>query len=262
MRIEILPLFIFPGVLSFRSTTYIYFYRRNKMKYIFCTALILFAATGIFAQGRTISQTEFESVLKNPNKMAPVIWKGKTWRMIITTEVKAEGQKPVDSSTKSITEFASGQTSRVILEIRQGSKITQSEKIRIKDKIYIRNGDEAWTVEAFEEKQRAETTGTTASTAPANSKFERQTEFKYLGSEVFNNQKTNVYAEVIKRKSTDPALKTSYTQTMKYWLNEDGTLLRDDLVMEGRNETGAFYNRRTIIYELDPNIKIEAPAIN
>ena len=232
------------------------------MKNIFCAALILFAGIGVFAQERTISEAEFLSVLKNPNKIAPAVWQGKTWRMIITTETKAEGQKPLDSSTKSITEFAPGQTSRVILEIRQGSKITKSAKIRIKDKIYKRNGDEAWTVEAFEEKQRAETTGTTASTVPAESKFERQTEFKYLGSEVFNNQKTNVYAEIIKRKSTDPTLKSTFTQTMKYWLNEDGTLLREDLVIESRNETGTFNNRRTMIYELDPNIKIEAPTVN
>ena len=232
------------------------------MKNIFCAALILFGAIGVFAQERTISQTEFLSILTHPNSMAHVVWNGKTWRRIITTETKAEGQKPLDSSTKSITEFAPGQTSRVILETRQGFKITKSEKIRIKDKIYERNGDEVWTVEAFEEKQRAETTGTTASTTPAESKIESQIELKYLGSEVFNNQKTNVYVRIMKTKSTESSPGRASTYTTKYWFNEDGTLLKEEKVMEVRNEKGTLYNRVTMIYELDPNIKIEAPVVN
>lgn len=232
------------------------------MKNIFCAALILFGAMGIFAQERTISQPEFESVFKNPNKMAPFIWKGKTWRMIITTETKAEGKKPLDSSTKSTSEFAPWQISRTISEIREGSKITKSEKIRIKDKIYKRNENEAWTVEPLVEKPQPEKTADTAAPVTADSKFERQTEFKYLGSEVLNNQKTNVYVQIMKTKSTDHSLERAYTHTMKYWFNEDGTLLKEDRVIEGRNETGTLYNRLTMIYELDPNIKIEAPIVN
>lgn len=232
------------------------------MKNIFCAALILFGAIGVFAQERTISQAEFDAIYKNPNKMAPVVWKGKTWRMIITTETKAEGQKPLDSSTKSTSEFAPRQISRTISEIRQESKITKSEKIRIKDKLYKRNGDETWTVEAFEEKQQPETTAADAPAASADSKFERQIEFKYSGSEVLNNQKTNVYVQIMKTKSTDPSPERTYIHTMKYWFNEDGTLLKEDRVIEGRNETGTFYNRLTMTYELDPNIKIEAPIVN
>lgn len=234
------------------------------MKNILCAALILFGAVGVLAQERTISKEEFDAALKNPNRIAAFVWKGKTWRMTITSETKAEGKKPVDSSTKSISEFAPWQTSRTISEIRTGSKITKSEKIRIGDKIYKRNENEAWTVDPFEEKPPSQRAGTAATAAPADGKIERQYEYKYLGNEMLNDQTTNVYVEILKTKTLDPStnLERVFTHTNKYWFNEDGTQLKEERVMEGRIESGTFYNRLTMLYELDQNIKIEAPVID
>jgi hypothetical protein len=233
------------------------------MKRIFCIALILIGAIGVFAQERTISKTEFDALFKNPNRLAPFIWKGKTWRNIITTETKAEGKNPVDSSTKSISLYAPWQKSHTFLESRTGSKITKRETIRLGDKIYTRNENEAWTVEAFAEKPKTETPTASAPVA-VESKFERSNEYKYLGSEKLNSQMTNVYVYITKTKGADPStnIERAYTHTSKYWFNEDGTLLKEDRVIEGRGETGTLFNRLTIIYELDPNIIIEAPLMN
>lgn len=237
------------------------------MKRIFCVVLILFGAVGVFAQERTISKTEFDAALKSPNTMAPFVWKGRTWRMIITTETKAQGKVSVDSSTKSTTELIPYGISRTISENRQGSKITKSERIIIKDKIYKRNENGPWTVEPFEEKPQSRTANNTPPPPPApapDSKFESQTEYKYLGTEKLNNQTTNVYVMITKNKSTDPStnLERKATHTHKYWLNEDGTTLKNERISDGRSAADSFYNYFLIIYELDPNIKIEAPVIN
>lgn len=233
------------------------------MKRIFSAVLILIGAVGVFAQERTISKTEFDALFKNPNRLAPFVWKGKTWRNIITTETKAEGKKPLDSSTKSTSVYAPWQKSHTFSESRTGSKITKREVIRLGDKIYTRNENEAWTVEAFVEKPKPETTAPAAPVA-VDSKVERNIEYKYLGTEKLNSQTTNVYAHIMKTKSADPLtnVERAYIHTMKYWFNEDGTLLKEDRVIEGRGEAGTLYNRLTIIYELDPNIIIEAPLIN
>jgi hypothetical protein len=238
------------------------------MKQIFCMALILFGAVGVFAQERTISKTEFDAAIKSPNATAPFVWKGRTWRMIITTETKAQGKVLVDFSTKSTTEFIPYGISRSINENRQGSKITKSEKITIKDKIYKRDENGQWTVESLTEKPKQETASNTPpppAAAPAtNSKFESQTEYKYLGTEKLNNQTANVYVMITKNKNTDSStgLERKATYTQKYWLSEDGTILKNEKISDGRSTVDSFYNRLVMIYELDPNIKIEVPVIN
>ena len=234
------------------------------MKNTFCAALILFAAIGAFAQERTISKTEFDAVYNSPTKAAPVVWHGKTWRMIITTETKAVGNDAVDASTKSVSEFAPKLKSHTISETRMGSEVKKSERIRIGDKLYKRGENGVWTAEAFEQNAKTETTGQeTSPSAEKQSKW--QFEYKYLGSENLNDQPTKVYVKLMKNtggaSSTDPK-RMSVETTTKYWFNEEGTLIKEEKIIEGRNKTDSLFNRVTMIYELDSNIKIEAPVIN
>jgi hypothetical protein len=152
---------------------------------------------------------------------------------------------------------------RLINESRSGSKITKSESIRIGDKIYKREGDEAWVETIVKAKSQPKAPDTTAP-ASANNQAKNQVEYKYLGSEKFNNQTTNVYAWIEKTKPADPPInnQTLFISTHKYWFSEDGILLKEEWVTEGRRGEDTLYSRLTTVWELDPSIKVEAPAIN
>jgi hypothetical protein len=68
----------------------------------------------------------------------------------------------------------------------------------------------------------------------------------------------------MKIKHIDPATnqETRNTQTTKYWFNEDGVIIKEDVVWDSRGKAVIFYNHRTSVWELDPNIKIDAPAVD
>jgi hypothetical protein len=225
-------------------------------------ALILIGAVGAFAQERTISKAEFDSVSKS-SKWALTEWKGKSIRMIQTSEARSEGKIPTDASGKVILEFASPTVSRSISEIRSESKITKSESIRIGDKTYKRNGDEAWIEGTVEVKPQTKATDTKPP-APQADEFVRQFEYKYLGTEKLNNLTANVYAEVQTAKRIDPKTnkESVTTYTKKYWFSEDGIKLKEDTVMEFTGTDVTRYTRLTVAWELDPNIKVEAPKMN
>lgn len=233
------------------------------MKSILFVALVLFGFIGVFAQERTISKAEFEAVSESPNKWAPTRWTGKSYRMITTTESKISGKVPQDLSSKITIEFASPTISHFISESRMGSKISRNESIRIGDKTYKRNGDEAWiegTVEVNPTSKKTETT----SPAPSNNQADSQIEYKYLGSEKLNNQTTNVYAWISKKNLIDPSTNKEKISTSiaKYWFTEDGILLKEDRVMEHKTGEVTIYNRLTTVWELDPNITVIAPILN
>jgi hypothetical protein len=242
------------------------------MKSILFIVLVLFGFIGVFAQERTISKAEFNVVFSNPNQLALIRWKGKSFRNIRTIETKVEGPKPLDQFLKSTHEFVPNYApesnrlyvSRFITENRIGSKTTKSESIQIGEKSYKRQDNEPWTEEAVEVKPKPTTTDTTASPAFVSTEVERTAEYKYLGSEKINNQTANLYAVIIKTTHFNPTIneETRNTQTSKYWFNEDGVMLKEDIIWESRSKAVTFYNHRTSVWELDPNIKIEAPVVN
>lgn len=242
------------------------------MKRIFCIVVILFGTIGVFAQERTISKAEFEAVSKNPNRHALVAWKGKSFRNIRTIEVKIEGPKPLDQFLKSTHEFVPNNAaesnrlyaSRFVTENRTGTETTRSESIVIGDKNYKRKDNQPWTLETVEVKPKPPTTETTAPPSSVSTVVERIIEYKYLGTEKLNNQTANIYAEIMKIKHLDPATnkETRNTQITKYWFNEDGVILKEDTVWDSRGKAVTFYNHRTSVWELDPSIKIEVPAMN
>jgi hypothetical protein len=235
-------------------------FKGEKMKNIFCVALILIGTLAAFAQERAISKEELDAVLKHPNRLPPIVWRDKSYRTVLTTEVKSEGKVQLHQSSKGIIEYVPRVGSRLISESKSGSKITKTESITIGDKIYKRNENEAWTVEVKSETKRADT-------KPAASTFkdiDRQTEYKYLGTEMLNNQTTKVYESIEKIKSIDTATNEERigTITTKYWFNEDGISLKEEVIGESRTGANTSYYRLTKAWELDPNIKIETPVVN
>ena len=236
------------------------------MKSFFCLALILFGTIGVFAQERTISKAEFDAVNKNA-LWAPTAWKGKSYRFVQTSEAKSEGKTQTAASGKVIIEFASLTESYLISEVKSGSKITKSESIRIGDKTYKRKGDEAWvegTVEAKSSPKTAEANAS-ASTATStdNTQSDSQIEYKYIGTEKLNDLNAEVYLVIQKIKRIDSATgkESLSTITQKYWFGEDGIKLKQDTVNEMRGSDISHYTRLTFNWELDPNIRIEAPKM-
>jgi hypothetical protein len=261
-----MPRFYCCHVFIHRSTINICFWKgKEKMKSILLAALIVFGVVGVFAQERTLTQAEFDSIIKN-SKWAVPEWKGKPLRMIQTSEARAEGKFQEFSSGKTTIEFASPNVSRLRSEITSGSKTTKSESIRIGDKIYTRSGDQDWVEGTAQAK--AQTKTAVPPPPPPSPVFEDQaeklTEYKYLGTEQLNGLTANVYAVTTKIKRLNPTTnkETLSISTRKYWISKDGVKLKEEDIGETRAGETNLYRRLTVVWELDPTIKVEAPAIN
>jgi len=222
------------------------------MKKILCIALILFGCVGVFAQEKTIEQSEFDAVYKNSLGK----WGGK-YRMTLTTQSSVEGRPQTDYSSKTTMEFALPTGSRTIYENSFGAKSTKTEKIRIGDKTYTRKEGEAWMEESSEAKSQPKDKSTSV-------EGDSQVEYKFLGSEKFNNQTANIYAKIAETKRIHPAnnKETLSVATTKYWFGDGGIILKSDMEMKSRTGEAIHYSRVTQIWESDPNIKIEAPDLS
>ena len=225
------------------------------MKGILCIAVLLFGFIGVFAQEKTIGQAEFDAVYQN----SPEKWKGKSHRMIITTQSSTEGRPQTDYSSKSVIEYASTTTNRMIYENSFQSKTKKSETIRVGDKVYKREGSEAWK----EANSGAESQPEKKIMSIENP-VDGQIEYKFLGTEKLDNQTANVYAKIARKKQINSANKkeTLSTSTTKYWFGEDGMILKLDMKMESQTGDMKHHTHLTQIWESDPNIKIEAPNLN
>jgi len=224
------------------------------MKSILCISLVLFGFIGVFAQEKTIERAEFDAVYQNSLEK----WKGKSYRMIITTQSSTEGRPQTDYSSKSTIEYTSATTSRLIYENSFQSKTSNSETIRIGDKIYIREGNGTWKAETSEVKSQPGNKITNT-----DNQADGQIEYKFLGTEKLGSQTSNVYAKIARKKGINSTnnKETVSTTTTKYWFGEDGMVLKSDMKMDSQTGEKIFHNRLTQVWELDPNIKIEEPDL-
>lgn len=234
------------------------------MKKILCLAVVIFASAAVFAQEKTIQPAEFETINKSSSRMLS----GVARRIIRTQQSTVEVISPSrDSnnttktapastiSVKSVIEILPSVGYHSVYEFNSASKATKKETIKIGDRTYEREGSGEWS----------EITAPKTSVRAENSarKIDNQVEYKILGSEKVNNQNANIYAKIEKSKfvnSADNQESTSSTTT-KYWYAEDGRLLKRERTREIRNEKMISRFNSIIVFELDPNIKIEAPKL-
>jgi hypothetical protein len=89
------------------------------------------------------------------------------------------------------------------------------------------NGNEVWKEGKFKNKPQPLNDSTSINS---------QIEYRFLGTEQLNTQTANAYAKIEKRKRTDSAnnKETFSTITNKYWLGENGMILKSDMGMESR----------------------------
>lgn len=234
------------------------------MKKILCPAVfVLFAAISVFTQEKIIQPTEFEAV----SKKSALLLSGKARRMIrtvqSTVEVIPESNAPEEAkkslqpsviSIKSMTEIHPSAGSHSVYEFNSSSINTKKEVIRTGDKIYTREGDGEWTTTTPQVVSKAD--GTTK-------RLDTQIEYKSVGSEKVGDQNTNIYAKTEKSKfinATSNQEGVSSTTT-KYWYAEDGRLVKRETKREIRNGRMLSKFSSIIVFELDPNIKIEAPKV-
>ena len=225
------------------------------MKKILWIVLILFGYIGVFAQEKTIEQAEFDAVYQNSFEKL----KGKSHRIIMTTQSSVEGRPQTDFSSKTVLEFASPTTSRTTYESSFQSVNKKTETIRIGGKTYTRKESDVWKEENPKVKSQPGNKLTRV-----DNEVDNQIEYKFLGSEKLNNQSVNRYAKIAGKKLVNSAnnKETLSITTTKYWFNEDGMLLKSDMEMESRTREMVFHTRLTQIWELDPNIKIIAPTLD
>lgn len=216
------------------------------MNNILCIVLV-FAALLLTAsaQERTIDKTEFDTIQRNSFRGLG----GKPHRVINTNEFFSESRPDEKNLIKSITEFLPGRYHSIF-----ESKTIKKEKIKIGDKTYTRDGDGDWREGAAPEPIKP----------PTENKLvvaESEIEYKFLGTERINNQNVNVYGKTERRKTINPTnnRETSSVATTKYWFGDASWFWKSETVTEFLNEKSKNIGRSTTVYEIDPNIKIEAP---
>lgn len=216
------------------------------MKKILCVALVLMSSFVASAQEKTIDGYEFEIAKRNSFSGLG----DKPHRVINTNEFSAEGVFDGKNLTKVITEFLPGKFHYIF-----ASPSIKNEKIRIGDKTYTREGNGEWKLEFKQVKFNPESVLTIDET---------QAEYKFLGTERIGNQSVCVYAKIERSKRINPKnnRETLSTSTTKYWFGDESWYWKSETNTEFLTGDRKSYARSTMVYELDPNIKIEAPILN
>jgi hypothetical protein len=234
------------------------------MTKILCLTFVLFASVNVFAQEKTIQRAEFETITRSSSRLMA----GKPRRIIRTqqstveiapqTNVSNASAKSLPPSTilvKSVTEVLPEVGFRSIYEFNSSSKNIKKEIIKVAGKTYTREGNGEWT-ETFSE--------ITSKRESAARNIVNQVEYKSFGSDRLGNQNTSIYAKIERSKFTNPSdnRESISSTTTKYWYGEDGRLLKRERTREIRNGKMISKFNSTTVFELDPNIKIEAPKLN
>lgn len=220
------------------------------MKKFLGLALIFFAAISVLAQERVIEKPEFDAVYRASfGKRA-----NKPYREITTSEHYVNGSLADGFTSKSTAEFLPRVGYHSTYESNIQSQIGKKERIVVVNKFYIREGDGEWKEGSIE---------TPPTPEPATKSVSSDIEYKFLGSERLNNQDTTIYSVAESRKSVNPKnnLETLSDITTRYWFSDTGELLKKEFSMKMQN--GAFVSniKSVTTYEIDPNIKIEAPEL-
>lgn len=216
------------------------------MSKVLCIALVLLSFVGIFAQEKTIGKDEFDAVYKNARSKRA----DKSYRATITFQKEEQG-KPATTSTM-VVEFVPPSMRHIVYQSTSDNQNKKREAIRIKDKTFVKEEGTTWKETALNNNSQSE---------DKSSIVEEKTDYKFTGSEKLNNKKAAVYEKIENRKRVNAASNTEIVSNAvtKYWFGEDGLLLKSEQTAEIRIGAKLIHTRLTKNYEMNPNIKIEAP---
>lgn len=227
------------------------------MKILLCIAVLLaFWSTG-FAQDKAIDQATFDSVYQR-GAIAGDKLKGLSFRMTTTTEAKMGERPDLNYAMKMVYERDVAGSSHSVTESTIGTKSSKSELYAVGDTVYSRSGDGEWTQKARESGQR-----TSPPPAAQESPYEitehsvdyKQSTEMYKDRTVQTYLKTENDKGVVKRNG----LVYESNRTVKYWVNDQGTLIRAEY--RTLSKSGQQINTVVVIsdWDLDAEVRIAAP---
>ena len=225
------------------------------MKKFIYLALVLFSATGLFAQETTIEKSDFDAALSK----AFVRFAGQSYRRTESSRDILPNENQNRVTTKSFTEFAP-RARRSFYQFDSPTVKTKKETIVIDGKTYTRLNDGEWTDKKIVPEKPSER---------KLEEIESKTEYKSLGTEILDNRVTSVYARIDNKKfvNTSNNRELLSTNTTKFWLDEKGGLVKEETQTESRMKAAqdrpesVYRTIRTSFWEIDPTIKIEAPVV-
>ena len=232
------------------------------MRKLLAFAIFLVSSIGVFSQEKTIAESDFQRILGNSFQR----FSGKTYRQINIQQSSVEflpstnmpanilrSIAPKNTLVKSVTEYQPHVGYYASFEFNSETSTVRREMIVIADKTYLREGNSKW----------AEALPKFVSEPECKTKvIENQIEYKFLGTEKLDNQKTDVYSKTERSKVINLTnnMESFFIQTIKYWIGE-GSLIKFEINREISNGKTVDTYKSTSVYELDPNIRIEAPSI-
>jgi hypothetical protein len=229
------------------------------MKYILCLVMVLFFSIGGYAQPeeKVLTQAEFDAIYQNSREAWSLDnWKGKAFRRTIVTGSSVEGRPQTDFSSKNVSEYASPTSYRNVYETTFGEKKSVLESVRTGAKIYVRKAGEDW------KESKSEVPAPAAKPVMEAAPVIEKIEYKFLGTEKLNNRTVRLYVKTVKSKRTDPTSgeESLADSTTKFWITEDGVLLKTDMLAVSRAGEKTHRTVVTEILEQDESIKIVAPT--
>ncbi len=227
----------------------------KKFNLIFSLLVIFCGANlNLYAQKKEISQKEFSDVYNAERSKTSAV----NYRMISIYEAKRGSELNFVQTQKSISEFVRPNRQHYIWENRpiNSDRTDILELIKIGDDEYEKRDNGEW-------KKRAKKLGQPINPSK-NNVIQTSVKNFYLGKMDFSNQTADIYQREIESKhqrknsATNELEEYKSNRIEKYWISKDGLRLKietEETVLDSQPRI----LRGTVIYEYDPNIKIEAP---
>ena len=211
-----------------------------KSKIIFLTVVCSILISDIYGQSGKIKYDLFSSATKKAIEKSRVFPR----RQIVTEETYKDGN-PASTDTL-IWEAVSIDKDKIVRIVKIGDNVTKLEEIRIDGDIYKRFDDGEWKKEEWYFRHGLSREITEILGCAEYS----------LRETTYDNQKARIFGQ-FSIGTNDAAL--TYEQE-DFWIGGDGNLLKQETTYGLLNPRNVLWHK-TIIYEYDANIKIEAPEI-
>lgn len=201
---------------------------------------------GVSAQERTMTEDEFFAY-KNKAFQA---W-GKTpyreKRIIETKEITQSEWMPF--TVEEYEYIRPDRMSSRVINVALGETEPSTELITIAGKSFIRYKGRNW--QAYKMPAMSDT-----SAATGEQPEKPIAEYKYLGATILKGQRSTLIQKTHSRKEIRNGKELLVNHVEKNWLDDAGRFLQQEFLTTKPPERSLL---QTIVYEYDPNIKIEAP---
>lgn len=218
--------------------------------YIFLSVAMLTCAVHVSAQEKLISEVEYDMIR---SKALLTIEGEQAFRTKLTVDYRESENSTWKSYSSTVSEYIRPDKSRTQLTmLYKGYPEVRDEVIRVGKSVYISRPDGRWRIDAYRKGK--------ASVSSIVSDVRNVTiEYKNLSNSSTSEQ-TNVVVQKLrttKRAVNGVTVEARSTQTD--WIDAKGRLLKSEAITADPDGKPFSFFRWTTIYEIDPNIKIEAP---